>query len=385
MILSLTLAVSQATSTAEAKQQSFPDLPEVKVLQWEPDPAIVSSQSIREAISATKLPWRICVPTSKGGSADDAIEMLLVPPGVFVMGQSVGDATALERQAKKVGRENDLNYYETPAHEVRLTNPFYLSRYEITKANWYPLHPSDQQLSDKVVEVEYDVAIDPAAHQRRQEYDKKVAQLRKSGLTVTEAQTEIGPVPEDPGTKTVVRSPRGSALPTPYSLRSFLRDLNSLLKLKPGDAWSFDLPTEAEWEYACRAGTRTVRYAAPADGKNDVVVPNAWGFYDMLGGEAEWTADGYDGFPYPDGPVSNPRDGQGKSANTMNQLMQRGVNPIRVYWQVVRGSTVFPKVEGSGAPIASYRSLNRWNPMDSSVDFSGDKASVRLCFRPNVK
>src|SRR5258708_1686617 len=82
----------------------------------------------------------------------------------------------------------------------------------------------------------------------------------------------------------------------------------------------YRLPTEAEWEYACRAGAPTAypfsdgqgedrrkggartqlsRYAWWKDNSQEKyhavkqLAPNAWGLYDMLGNVAEWTVDQY--------------------------------------------------------------------------------------------
>lgn len=72
------------------------------------------------------------------------------------------------------------------------------------------------------------------------------------------------------------------------------------------EADGYRLPTEAEWEYACRAGTEGARYGEldeiawhrgnsgerlhPVAGR----APNAWGLYDMLGSVWEWCWDRYD-------------------------------------------------------------------------------------------
>ncbi len=132
--------------------------------------------------------------------------------------------------------------HEHPQHEVRITKPFYLAETETTVAQWRRF-------------------VEATGHEN-----------------TGQAETDQHPVSE-------VNWEDAKALCEYYGYR---------------------LPTEAEWEYACRAGTTGQLYGSLDEiawhgdntGSESHPVaekkPNPWGFYDMLGNLWEWCADAYD-------------------------------------------------------------------------------------------
>ena len=115
----------------------------------------------------------------------------------------------------------------------------------------------------------------------------------------------------------------------------------------------YRLPTEAEWEYAARAGTAGSRYGAidkiawysgnSGKGTHPIAqkAPNAWGLYDMLGNVWEWVADWYSKDYYSQSPESNP------------------TGPVNGTIRVMRGGAWDDLIEGvRSAYRAAYKQTN---------------------------
>ena len=187
-----------------------------------------------------------------------SMEMIWCPPGTFSMGSPT---TEKGRRSSVYVRGGD----ETQ-HQVTLTNGFFLGKFELSQAQYNTVmkfNPSYYTDNGKPVEsVSWSTAIS---------FCEQITQLEQSEN----------------------RLPKG---------------------------WAFTLPTEAEWEYACRAGTTspyswgetiTTSQANYASNGLDQTVAigsysaNPWGFYDMHGNVWEWVYDYYS--PFESGSVTDPQ------------------------------------------------------------------------------
>ena len=159
----------------------------------------------------------------------------------------------------------------------------------------------------------------------------------------------------------------------------------------------YRLPTEAEWEYACRAGTKTAYswgdsvddiddyawfYDNTDDGASYKKVkkkkPNPWGLYDMHGNVAEWVLDQYDPAYY-------------KSFESVadNPLLI----PTKLYPRVVRGGSYYddPDLLRSSARVASHPDWKKQDPqIPKSIWYHTDATYVgfrivRPLTRPSKK
>jgi formylglycine-generating enzyme required for sulfatase activity len=220
---------------------------------------------MRRAVAAVVLlcssAYSAQMPEGKAFTNSIGMKLVRIEPGTFVMGFR---QKRLDDSLYSYDYQKDGDADEQPAHKVTITRSFYMGVYEVTNAQYEKFDPTHRYLRGKMgFSIENDEAVVFVSWDDAQSFCEWLS--KKEGR--------------------------------PYRL-----------------------PTEAEWEYACRAGTTSIFhtgdslpdsffknpryswYPDPARGKGrEEVVPlhvgktmwNKWGLYDMHGNVEEWCYDWY--------------------------------------------------------------------------------------------
>ena len=217
-------------------------------------------------VDALSYPVSYLSSVPAGGWTDEykttKLVLRLIPPGTFMMGSP----------SDELGRNCDLT--ET-LHQVILTKPFYIGIFELTQKQWQLVMGESKPSSSN--------------------------NYRKQGSVYPAHEVSYHDI-------------RGSVNGAGWPVHNQV-DANSFMgRLRSKVNMLFDLPTEAQWEYACRAGTATALnsgknlmgtsncanldevawYRSRSDGYLTTVgnyLNNNWGLYDMHGNVIEWCLD----------------------------------------------------------------------------------------------
>ncbi|MGD0655084.1 MAG: formylglycine-generating enzyme family protein [Thermoguttaceae bacterium] len=244
------------------------------------------------------------------------MELVLIPAGEFKMGSGESAETTAAFFSKTYGEDllkADSFKDEHPQHRVRITKPFYLGTYHVTRGQFRQFvadsgYKTDAEKGDSKGAFGWD------PDKKEFGFNAKYS-WRNAGFE----QTDEHPV-----------------------VNVSWNDAVAFCKwLSRKEGKTYRLPTEAEWEYACRAGTTTRYYSGddpetlakvgnvadaafkaqfPEDWKytikaNDGYVftapvgkfkPNAFGLYDMHGNAWQWCADRYGAEYYAASPADDP-------------------------------------------------------------------------------
>ena len=206
-----------------------------------------------------------------------SMKLVHIPAGKFKMGNHDTPAETI----KKVGGKEEHVSDEYPVHEVTISKPFYMGIYELTQAQWKAVMGTKPWLTKTALAY-------AGAQPRPEGFDEYPAVWMSS-----------------------------------YDAIAFCR------KLSKKTGMTVSLPTEAQWEYACRAGSTTTFsfgdelsklidhgwYGGLKGGQKEdyahrvgQLKPNAWGLYDMHGNVWEFCSDWYDKDFYSRSPSADPEN-----------------------------------------------------------------------------
>ncbi|MDR1817724.1 MAG: formylglycine-generating enzyme family protein [Puniceicoccales bacterium] len=229
------------------------------------------------------------------------LDLLPVAAGSFMMGDSTGNGDGDEK----------------PVHKVSISKPFWLGKTAVTQAQWKAVMGTSLQ-------EQFDMAWN-SSDKCWPGKDNKVSSL----ITMKEIVKIFG-LENYEDVKRCCLGNVGENFPMNWVSHdeavAFCKKLTEQERAagRLPSGYEYGLPTEAQWEYACRAGTTgdyagnleaMAWYKKNSGGGTHAVAqkqPNAWGFHDMHGNVLEWCADWDDYYPSravtdPSGPRSGVR------------------------------------------------------------------------------
>ncbi len=302
---------------SETKQVSTASEPSLEVaVKWLPKPADNPAAEAKDQAGMK--------PYSEKLDADVKLDLVPIPGGTFKMGSPPA--------------EKDRNADEGPQVQVKV-EPFWMGKYEITWSQyelWGMGLDKQRRAAKEVTPTSWDKMADALAIPTKP-YSDMTFGMGKEGYP--------------------------AVCMTQFAAKMYCKWLSA----KTGHYYR--LPTEAEWEYACRAGTTTAYsfgndpeklgdYAWSSDNSDEKYhkvgkkKPNPWGLYDMHGNVAEWCVDQY----YPD-----------RYKQLGDKLVENPVTGVtKAYPQVARGGAWTDE-----APLlrsaARRESSKEWKAQDPQI------------------
>jgi eukaryotic-like serine/threonine-protein kinase len=250
----------------------------------------IAQPALAEHARQQQAAWaeRLMVPIETTNSL--GMKLRLVPPGEFMMGTSADEIAAIMEEARA---KEYFDWYilpvplEGPRHAVTLTRPFALGVHEVTRGQFRQFVDATQYRTD-------------AERDGQGGYGYTSDRQRVKGLQFL-WNTDLGFETKHTDDHPVVNVSWNDAV-------AFCDWLSQQ------EAATYRLPTEAEWEYACRGGTTTRYYCGDDDrtlgdfawfginamkGPSPVGLktPNAYGLCDMHGNVWEWCQDWHGEYP----------------------------------------------------------------------------------------
>ncbi len=251
-----------------------------------------NAQRFQEAVGAweaaaegyRKCPGRAFVVTLPG---EVPLEMVCVPAGSFQMGSPAGEAERFDDERQ---------------HRVTITEPFYIGKYPVTQEQWMAVMPRTKKTG-------------------------VLARLFGGANVYPFWFCETGGGKESVVGKDTSRFPAESI--TWEEAKEFCERLNRDSSIPRPKGYRFDLPTEAQWEFAARGGNRSqgLRYSG-GDNLDEVAWfrdnsgcglhpvgqkwPNELGLYDMSGNVWEWCQDWYGEYGGDATDPTGPQSGQAR-------------------------------------------------------------------------